>query len=555
MLTQNAKQPETPPGLVALRLARQLRKEGQGDEAAWLYRSLDGQPEEAAARLELAQLMQGEGRYGAAVQLYDGLERSGCLALRGQLGRLRALRLQHRYADAEAGARHLLAGLPDEPDLLLEAGRLALFGENFPLALARLELATVMSPERPEALEALIEAQLALGRFPAVAAQLQDLVTSEPLAVRWRELQAQAAEAQGDLEGAIAHWRRVLEIEGHSLPARLAVGRILIETGRWAETVRIYQDLAQTHPGAAEPLVQLAKLAIRQAQPGEALGWLERARALRPEDARLNRDIARAYAEDGQASAARRFVRQLCEARPESPDGSITAAAIEELLGAVPRAVTILRRTLRDHPQSFPTAVNLARLLERQGSFRPALQAIESMRELLPECYGAALVRIDLLLELGKTARASEALDTLMLDHGGRGDLQRRLARLEVARGQVGLARRRWARTARLDRHVTGPAVNLYRLDRHPIPPALGEIRLFTRLRSQAHRLPAFLAFYRAQGIDRFFIVDNGSDDGTRDYLLAQPDVHLYLTTDAYAEYGGGMRWLNELLVEHGSGS
>ena len=143
----------------------------------------------------------------------------------------------------------------------------------------------------------------------------------------------------------------------------------------------------------------------------------------------------------------------------------------------------------------------------------------------------------------------------LMVEHGGRGDLQRRLARLEVARGQTSLARDRWARTARFDRHLTGAPVNLHRLDRHPIGPAEGEIRLFTRLRSQAHRLPAFLDFYRAQGVDRFFIVDNASDDGTRDLLLAQPDVHLYLTTDSYAAFGGGMRWLNELLALHGPGA
>jgi hypothetical protein len=41
MSTQNAARPETPPGLVALRLARELRKDGRADEAAWLYRSLE----------------------------------------------------------------------------------------------------------------------------------------------------------------------------------------------------------------------------------------------------------------------------------------------------------------------------------------------------------------------------------------------------------------------------------------------------------------------------------------------------------------------------------
>ncbi|HEU4326168.1 MAG TPA: glycosyltransferase family 2 protein, partial [Roseiflexaceae bacterium] len=87
-----------------------------------------------------------------------------------------------------------------------------------------------------------------------------------------------------------------------------------------------------------------------------------------------------------------------------------------------------------------------------------------------------------------------------------------------------------------------------------PIPLAGGEIRMFSRVRNELLRLPWLLDFYRSQGVDRFFIVDNGSDDGSRDYLLDRPDTHLFLTTDSYAVYGGGMRWLNHLLNRYGSG-
>ena len=348
----------------------------------------------------------------------------------------------------------------------------------------------------------------------------------------------------------------MLEIEGHSLPARLAVGRILIETGRWAETVQIYRDLVETHPDAVEPLVQLAKLANRQAQPLEALRWLERARELRPDDDRLNRDIARAYAEDGRAAAARRFVRQLCEARPETPEGNLTAA--------VDRGAAGCRQPARSPSSAAPcasitspsrTAVNLARLLEREGQPAEALEAVESVQALLPTADGPALARIDLLLELngdGEGCRRDRR------PHAGAWRPRRSPAAAGAARGGPRPDRPRprpLGQDGRFDRHLTGAPVNLHRLDRRPIGPAHGEIRLFTRLRSQAHRLPAFLDFYRAQGVDRFFVVDNASDDGTRDCLLAQPDVHLYLTTDSYAAFGGGMRWLNELLAVHGPGA
>jgi Glycosyl transferase family 2 len=129
------------------------------------------------------------------------------------------------------------------------------------------------------------------------------------------------------------------------------------------------------------------------------------------------------------------------------------------------------------------------------------------------------------------------------------------VARLEVRDGRLASARRLWREIARLDRRVSGPPLHLERLDDRPIPPPAGEIRLFTRLRNEHLRLPWLFDFYRSQGVDRFFVVDNGSDDGSRDYLLGRPDTHLFLTTDSYAVFGGGMRWLNHLLDRHGTGT
>ena len=128
-------------------------------------------------------------------------------------------------------------------------------------------------------------------------------------------------------------------------------------------------------------------------------------------------------------------------------------------------------------------------------------------------------------------------------------------ARLEAECGRLGSARRLWRDVLRFDRRVSGPPLHLERLDDRPIPPAAGEIRLFTRLRNEHLRLPWLFDFYRGQGVDRFFVVDNGSDDGSRDYLLSRPDTHLYLTTNSYAVFGGGMRWLNHLLDRHGTGA
>ena len=94
----------------------------------------------------------------------------------------------------------------------------------------------------------------------------------------------------------------------------------------------------------------------------------------------------------------------------------------------------------------------------------------------------------------------------------------------------------------------------MLRLDDRPIPPASGEIRAFLVVRNEALRLADNLSHHRALGVSRFFIVDNGSTDGTVDFLLAQPDVHLFSTPDSFAASKFGMDWIHLLLDAHGDG-
>lgn len=81
-----------------------------------------------------------------------------------------------------------------------------------------------------------------------------------------------------------------------------------------------------------------------------------------------------------------------------------------------------------------------------------------------------------------------------------------------------------------------------------------GAILCFVTLRNERIRLPYFLGYYRKLGIQHFLVVDNDSDDGSREYLAAQGDVSLWTTRESYKESRFGMDWLNYLLRCHGSG-
>lgn len=83
---------------------------------------------------------------------------------------------------------------------------------------------------------------------------------------------------------------------------------------------------------------------------------------------------------------------------------------------------------------------------------------------------------------------------------------------------------------------------------------APGDILAFVTLRNERVRLPYFLDYYRRIGVGHFLIVDNGSNDGSREYLADQPDLSLWTTTASYKGSRFGMDWINALLRRHGDG-
>jgi len=80
------------------------------------------------------------------------------------------------------------------------------------------------------------------------------------------------------------------------------------------------------------------------------------------------------------------------------------------------------------------------------------------------------------------------------------------------------------------------------------------DILLFCTMRNEYGRLPYFLEYYRNLGIGHFLFVDNDSDDNTRDYLTAQPDVSLWTTPASYRRSRFGIDWINGLLARYGTG-
>ena len=78
---------------------------------------------------------------------------------------------------------------------------------------------------------------------------------------------------------------------------------------------------------------------------------------------------------------------------------------------------------------------------------------------------------------------------------------------------------------------------------------------VFSIVKNEASRLPWWFTHYRSIGCQQFVMIDNGSTDGTVQYLREQPDVTLYHSLPhLFASSRSGMDWINVLSLRHALG-
>ncbi len=77
------------------------------------------------------------------------------------------------------------------------------------------------------------------------------------------------------------------------------------------------------------------------------------------------------------------------------------------------------------------------------------------------------------------------------------------------------------------------------------------DIPLFAKLRDEKHRLPEFLSHYRRLGVTRFFLIDNGSTDGSLQLLLNQADCAVFQTSGSLLLNDDCVPWINGLIDHH----
>ena len=153
--------------------------------------------------------------------------------------------------------------------------------------------------------------------------------------------------------------------------------------------------------------VQLVRLDL----PEHAVGVLEQAILLRPQDLGLREYLGSILAESGRSEAAIKVLQQILELRPEHHAARVELAGLLLNTGSTAQGLIELRRVLQDQPDSAPANALLGRtLLWISGSPREAIPHLEKAVE---RSDGDANIRADLAqayLRIGELEKAESQI-------------------------------------------------------------------------------------------------------------------------------------------------
>ena len=98
---------------------------------------------------------------------------------------------------------------------------------------------------------------------------------------------------------------------------------------------------------------------------------------------------------------------------------------------------------------------------------------------------------------------------------------------------------------------LASQAYGLEQITNGPVELHDDDIVAVVTARNEAVRLPFLLEHHRRLGVSRFLVIDNGSDDGSLEFLLGEADTAVWRTTASYLHSNCGAAWADVLLRHH----
>lgn len=288
----------------------------------------------------------------------------------------------HRFDDAIAMLDRGLLDHPDDPELMVQLGRLLARRGSTIRAKKLLERVLQLRPGDAQVLKSLAEVEVYLGNLEASVELYRKSLAAYPADSEAHYQLAFALYVQGDLKSSLEAARLATEGEVADASYRRLYASLLDQAGRKQEADKQWEVAARLAPRDPEVLATVAERHRQEKRYDEAVTALQSAIDADAENPRFHQQLARVFALQGRAD--------LAEA--ENARASQLTEAFDRYIEAVnlaarrrrPEAILRLEPVVSRVGEFVTGAMFLAHLYREQGLDEKALQLYMRMMDRTP---------------------------------------------------------------------------------------------------------------------------------------------------------------------------
>jgi tetratricopeptide (TPR) repeat protein len=218
---------------------------------------------------------------------------------------------------------------------------------------------------------------------------------------------------RGQVDAAIAHYRKALEIKPDDAVAYYNLGTVLKGRGQVDAAIAHYQKALEIKPDYAEAHNNLGNILKGIGQVDAAIAHYQSALKIKPDDAEAHNNLGVALADRGQIDTAIVHFQRVLEIKPDFAEGHNNLGIALAIRGQIGEASVHFQKALEINPHYANAHYNLGMALDRQGKIADAVIHWREAVQLQPNQinYLNQLAMVLAISPSGAIRNGAEAID------------------------------------------------------------------------------------------------------------------------------------------------
>ena len=190
---------------------------------------------------------------------------------------------------------------------------------------------------------------------------------------------------KGQVDEAVAQYREALEINPRYVDAHYNLGNALLQKGQLDEAVAEFQRALEINPSSADVRNNLGNALLQKGQLDEAIAQLQKALEFNSEDADVRSNLGNALLQKGQLDEAVLQFQKASEIRPNNADAYYNLGNALLQKGQLDEAVPEYQRAVEINPSYADARNNLGVALLQKGRLDEAITQFHEVLRLKPD--------------------------------------------------------------------------------------------------------------------------------------------------------------------------